>query len=501
MADVKADGGKRGDLFGHPRGLTYLFTTEMAERFSYYGMTAILVYYLTEQLLLPGQVDQVIGYHAIKQAVELVVGPVTNVEFAADIAGLYTGLVYLTPFFGGMLADRVTGQRYTVIGGGILMALGEFTLTQTPLFFLGLLMLILGNGAFKPNISTQVGNLYKPGDSRIDRAYSIFYVGINLGAFLSPYICGTLGERMCTDDWSWSHGICSALGQSAGWHFGFFAAGVGVSLGVLVYVLSLRALPTDRVTRAKRGDNTAAMPKMNNQDWKSIFALVALCVPITFFWTSYQQQAITIAFWTRDYTDRVFMPGIIDYVLPATWSQSINPLMIFLFTPLVVGLWARQARRGREPSTVIKMAIGCFLLAASFAIMAGVATLAGPHGHASWTWLILFFAVYTTGELYLSPIGLALVARVAPQQVLSMMMGFWFITSFIGNTLAGYMGSFWDRMAKPEFFLMIAALPAGAAVVIFLFDRPLRPIIEERIKQPLTPGPDMATEEAVESQA
>jgi POT family proton-dependent oligopeptide transporter len=486
---------KTPQLFGHPRGLTYLFTTEMAERFSYYGMSAILVYYLTEQLLLPGHSDHVIAYNAVKQAFESVVGPLTPTAFAADIAGLYSGLVYLTPFFGGMLADRVTGQRYTVIFGGILMAIGEFLLTQEALFFFGLLMLIFGNGLFKPNISTQVGNLYKPGDSRIDRAYSIFYVGINIGAVLSPLICGTLGEKMCTADWAWSHDICARFGETAGWHFGFFAAGVGVALGVLVYLMAIRTLPPDRIARAKAGD-VSAKKKLTGQDWKAIFALVALCFPITFFWTSYQQQAITIAFWARDYTDRIFLPGLVDFEIPATWSQLINPAMIFAFTPIVIVLWGRQAKRGKEPSTVLKMAIGCFLLAASFAIMAGVAKITGPHGHASWMWLILFFTVYTFGELYLSPIGLALVARVAPQQVLSMMMGMWFITSFVGNTLAGYMGSFWDKLDKTEFFLIVAAIPAAAAVVIWVFDRPLKPIIEGRIKSPLTPGPDIATEEA-----
>jgi POT family proton-dependent oligopeptide transporter len=489
---------KEPTWFGHPRGLTYLFTTEMAERFSYYGMTAILVYYLTQQLLLPGHVEHILGYHGVKGAFEAVVGKLTVTEFATDLAGLYTGLVYLTPFFGGLLADRVTGQRYTVIVGGVLMACGEFLLTQDALFFPGLLMLIIGNGAFKPNISTQVGNLYKPGDTRIDRAYSIFYVGINLGATLAPLICGTLGEKMCTASWMWSQHVCNTLGQSAGWHFGFFAAGVGLSLGVLVYLFALRTLPPDRIARARSGDATAGRSKLTGQDWKAIFALVALCFPITLFWTSYQQQAITIALWVRDFTNRIFIPGVVNFEIPATWSQSINPIMIFAFTPIVIGLWSRQAKRGNEPSTVIKMAIGCFLLAASFVIMAGVAWMTGAHGHASWVWLLAFFAIFTAGELYLSPIGLALVARVAPQQVLSMMMGFWFITSFVGNTLAGYIGSFWDRMDKPEFFLMVAALPAAGSIVIWIFDRPLKPILEKKAeKSELQPGPDIATEENV----
>jgi POT family proton-dependent oligopeptide transporter len=463
-------------LFGHPRGLTYLFSTEMAERFSYYGMTSILIFYLSKHLLLPGNHDEVIGYDAVKRAFEAVVGPTTVNGFASELSSLYSGLVYLTPWIGGVLADRIFGQRYTVIVGGILMAIGEFMLTQDSLFFFGLLFLIVGNGAFKPNISTQVGNLYRAGDSRIDRAYSIFYIGINLGAFLSPFICGTLADKV-------------------GYHWGFFAAGVGMVLGVLVYVFSLRTLPPDRITRIRRGEATETRAKLTGQDWKAIGALVALCIPITFFWTTYQQQAIAIQFWADSFTDRRVVPGLINFVMPPEWSQSINPIMIFAFTPVVIWYWTRQARRGKEPSTVMKMAIGSFLLAASFVIMAGVAMLAGPTGHVSWMWLILFFTVYTFGELYLSPIGLSLVARVAPAQVLSMMMGFWFITSFIGNTASGYLGSFWDKMAKPEFFLVTAIIPAVATVVIWLFDRPLKPILEERMKVP-TPGQDLATEEA-----
>jgi POT family proton-dependent oligopeptide transporter len=459
---------KERTWFGHPRGLTFLFTTEMAERFSYYGMTAILVYYVTQQLLLPGHVENVIGYHAMKGVFESIFGPLTIVRFASEIAGVYTGLVYLTPIIGGLIADRFWGQRYTVILGAVLMAAGEFVLTSDSTFFFGLLLLIVGNGFFKPNISTQVGNLYKPGDSRIDRAYSIFYVGINIGATLAPLICGTLGERV-------------------GWHWGFFAAGIGLTLGLLVYLFALRTLPVDKVTQAK----AIKEPRkpLTGQDWKAIISLILLFVPIFAFWLAFQQQAITIALWARDYTDR-YAGG---FLIPATWSQSIDPIMIFAFTPIVVALWAYQARKRTEPTTVVKMAIGCVLLALSFLLMAGVAYMTGPHGRASWLWLIPFFTIYTFGELYVSPIGLALVARVAPVQVLSMMMGFWFLSIFVGNVLAGYAGSFWDQMDKTHFFLMIAVIPAVAAVVVWLFDRPLRPILEKG-SAPLQPGPDVATE-------
>ena len=445
-------------LFGHPVGLTYLFTTEMAERFSYYGMTALLVFYLTKQLLLPGHVEHVLGYASVKGAFEWALGPLSPEEFAANITGLYTGLVYFTPAFGGFLADRFWGQRYTVIGGGILMAAGEFMLTRDSLFFFGLLALIIGNGFFKPNISTQVGNLYKAGDSRIDRAYSIFYVGINIGALLAPLICGTLGEEV-------------------GWHLGFLAAGVGVSLGVLVYIFALRTLPPDRITRARREGTAVVRSKLTAQDWKAIGALIALCIPSALFWMSDQQQSITIAFWAMNNTNRTFIPGVSDFQIPATWAQSINPFFIFAFTPLVIALWSHQARRGKEPMTATKMAIGCALQAISFVMMAGVAWLTGPNALASWVWLLPFFAVYTLGELYVSPIGLALVARVAPQQVLSMMMGIWFASIFVGNTMAGFLGGFWDRMGKPEFFLAVAGVSLVAAGLTWLFSFPLKPIL------------------------
>ena len=468
-ADMKS---RERSLFGHPIGLSFLFTTEMAERFCYYGMTAILVYYLTEQLLLPGHTEHVWGYLAVKGAYESVLGRLSAEEFASNIAGLYTGLVYLTPFFGGMLADRVWGQRYTVIGGGVLMAIGEFMLVDETLFFPGLLLMIIGNGGFKPNISTQVGNLYQPGDSRIDRAYSIFYVGINIGATLAPLICGTLGEEVA-------------------WRWGFFAGGVGLTLGVIVYLFGLRTLPPDRVTRARREGTKVARAPLTRQDWKAIIAIVVLLVPTTLFWAAYQQQSITILFWARDFTDRTLIPGLSNFQIPATWSQSVNPFMIFAFTPVLIWYWARQARRGTEPLTIDKMVIGCALLTISFVIMAAVAWMVGPHGRASWAWLLVHFSIYTVGELYLSPIGLALVARVAPPQVLSMMMGAWFVSNFIGNTLAGYMGGFWDQMSKPKFFLLIAALGAASVVITWLLRFPLKPILH-RDEAPAAPAEPVA---------
>jgi POT family proton-dependent oligopeptide transporter len=467
---------RQAQLFGHPRGLTFLFTTEMWERFSYYGMRAILVLYLTNFLLLPGPSEHILGYHAIKSLFENVFNggqPLGVQPFSSLIYGNYTAFVYLTPFFGGMIADRWIGQRYSVIIGGVTMAVAEFVLMSPNLLFVGLLLLIIGNGFFKPNISTQVGNLYQAGDARIDRAYSIFYVGINVGAFFSPLVCGTLGENI-------------------GYHWGFFAAGVGMVVGQLIYVLALRTLPPDRVARLK--SKTEEHKKLTGQDWKAVIAIILLCLPTTLFWATYEQQGNTINLWAQDFTDRRLIPGIIDWQIPVTWFQAFNPFMIFAFTPLVVAFWARQAKDKKEPTTVSKMALGNLLLAISYLVMASAAYLTGT-GHASWFWLLGFFAVITMGELYLSPIGLALVARVAPPSILSMMMGLWFITSFTGNQLQGYIGSFFSEMNKTQFFLLCASLGGVAAVVTWLFERPLRPILEGKTAEPQKLAPSGAPAE------
>jgi len=246
-------------IFGHPRGLFVLFFTEMWERFSYYGMRALLVYYMIKHLTIVQ-------------------------DEASNIYGLYTGFVYLTPFFGGILADRWIGQRRAVILGAILMSLGHFMMAWEVLFFPALLFLILGNGAFKPNISTQVGNLYEPGDARRDRAFSIFYVGINLGAFFSPLVCGTLGERY-------------------GWHYGFGAAGVGMVIGLTIYLLGSRWLPGDARVPTKITEQESNTPITQDERGR-IWGLVAICLMSTAFWVAYEQQGNTMALWADAHTDR-----------------------------------------------------------------------------------------------------------------------------------------------------------------------------------------------------
>jgi POT family proton-dependent oligopeptide transporter len=446
--------GERGDqLFGHPKGLSFLFATEMWERFSYYGMRALLVLYMVDYLLKPEIAHDVLGLATLKRGLEAVSGPLGIQPLASQIYGLYTGLVYLTPIFGGILADRWIGRTPTVILGAVLMVAGHFMMAFEHLFLVALVLLILGNGAFKPNISTQVGGLYASDDPRRDRAYSVFYVGINIGAFFSPLVCGSLGENV-------------------GWHYGFASAGVGMAIGLATYLAGLPRLPKQQFQ-----DPPVEAGKPANPDlMKSLLGLAILLIPSTLFWAAYEQQGNTIALWIEQSTDRrldlLFWQGEI----PVTWFQAINPLMIFAFTPPLIACWSRWAKVGREPSTIGKMAFGCMLLSLAYLVMAAAAWSGAP-ASASSLWLLLYFAVLTIAELYFSPIGLSLVSNVASNRSRSTVMGIWFTTSFVGNMAAGWIGSFWSTLSNASFFLLVAALGAVAAIAIHLARPVLRRLL------------------------
>jgi POT family proton-dependent oligopeptide transporter len=441
-------------LFGHPAGLSILFLTEMWERCSYYGMRGLLVLYMVQHLFT-GNTDQLMGYATIKGGLEWVFGPLGAQPLSSQIYGLYTGLVYLTPLFGGILADRLLGQRKTVVVGAVLMAVGHFLMAFETLFFLALFFLILGNGAFKPNISTQVGNLYAADDPRRDRAFSIFYVGINVGAFFSNLVCGTLAFTL-------------------GWHWGFGAAGVGMLIGLVIYLAGQHLLAPDNLMKQKKGEVAEKVP-LTSAEWKRVWALIVLCGLNVVFWAVYEQQGNTMQLWAEDQT---VWPTIFGFTIPSPWFQSFNPFFIFTLTPLIIAFWAWQSKRGKEASSVVKMAIGCFILGISFIVMIVAAKVVGDgRGHFSW----LFFAtmLLTVGELYLSPVGLSLVSRVAPARIVSMMMGMWFLSSFFGNYLSGLIGTFYDRIPRETFFLFLTILGVAAGVVIWVLNRPLRKAMEE----------------------
>ena len=427
--------GWRGkNLFGHPKGLFVLFLTEMWERFSYYGMRALLVYYMIKQLMFTqGQ--------------------------ASQIYGIYTGLVYLTPVLGGILADRALGQRRAVILGAVLMAVGHFLMACQSAFFPALFFLILGNGAFKPNISTQVGNLYPPGDPRRDRAFSIFYVGINLGAFFSPLVCGTLGEIY-------------------GWHYGFGAAGVGMVVGLSIYLLGQRWLAPDNLMDRKVSEE-GALPPLTTEEKSRVWGLIAVCLVSVAFWAAYEQQGNTLALWVDTNTDR----HLFGWEFPASWFQSLNPALVFLCTPGIIKFWAWQSRKNTEPSAVAKMAFGCVLLASGFLVMVPAARLYAAEGTpVSVLWLFFCTFLVTLGELYLSPVGLSLVTKLSPARMVSMMMGVWFLSAFVGNYAAGFLGHYWETMPKDVFFIMIATIALFAGLAITLMLKPLKRAMESEHK-------------------
>ena len=443
------------DIFGHPAGLTWLFATEMWERFSYFGNAALVILYMVKYLFEPGRVEAVVGYGAVKAALEFLFGPLAPQPFASQLFGFYTGLAYLAPVVGGMLADRLLGQRRTVIIGAVLMAIGHFLMAVESLFFFALLFLILGIGAFKPNISTQVGSLYAPDDRRRDRAYSIFYIGINIGAFLAPLVCGTLAVAY-------------------GWHYGFDAAGVGMLISLAIYLYGQRALPPD----APRPRNASREQKpLAPVERRAVLALVLVCALVAFFWATYDQQGNTIMLWAEDFTDRNIDLGVWRGELAAPWFVALNPLFIFIFTPLIVRLWAWQGRRNREPFAVSKMAFGCICVALANLLMAAAATFSAAK--ASPFWLVGYFVLITVGELFLAPVGLALVSRIAPARLLSMMMGVWLATTFPADILGGWLGGFFSTMPKSHFFLMMATIAALAGAAMWALTKPLRAMLTQ----------------------
>jgi POT family proton-dependent oligopeptide transporter len=426
------------DTNKHPAGLYVLFFTEMWERFSYYGMRAILIYYMMKQLMF-------------------------TQENASSIYGYYSGLVYLTPFFGGIIADRWLGQRRSVIIGGLLMAAGQFTLMFQQLFFPGLALLILGNGAFKPNISTQVGNLYPAGDRRRDSAFSIFYVGINVGAFFSPLICGTLGEMY-------------------GWKYGFMSAGVGMLVGLAVYMWGQKHLSADNIMKTSVSAEQKASQKLDSSAKSKIVALIVLAIFNIMFWAVYEQQGNTLALWADANTDR----HIFGWEMPASWVQSLNPAMIAMLTPMVVGIWAYQGKRKKEPSSIAKMGIGCALLGIAFLVLIPPARSFAANGQpVSIGWIALCITILTVGELYLSPVGLSLVTKLSPAWMVSMMMGVWFLSSAAAGPLTGQLGTLWSKMSKENFFMLMAGLSFAVAIGFFAMLKPLKKAIGHGEKEPV----------------
>ncbi len=491
----------------HPKGLFVLFFTEMWERMSYYGMRALLVLYMTKYLLAdPERFQSVIGLDALKR----IVGANLEIQpFSSELYGLYTGFVYLSPFFGGILADKVFGKRKTVYVGAFLMAIGHFLMAFEASFLLALFFLILGNGAFKPNISSQVGNLYPEGDSRRDGAFTLFYMGINLGAFFSPILCATFAEF-----------LAKSLGYTepqATWHIGFTLAGIGMLLGIVIYHFGRKHLPEETAQLAPEaarpgiiwktllgfllvmvgffiflslpmtfkliigagiiGGIIFFISKLKDQVERSkVMALVVLCSLTIFFWAIFEQQGNTLQLWADEKADWTILGG------RAETYQSFNPFMIFLFAPILDTWWAVRARKGKKSSSVRKMAIGSFLAGAAFLFLAWGSNQVTPDKSLiNMTWLAVTTFIFTMGELYLSPIGLSFVTKVAPARMLAMMMGMWFLSSFIGNYLSGYLGGFYSTMSNQSFFMMFFVLGTALGIGFLVSERILEKAIGKNV--------------------
>ena len=410
--------------FGQPRGLVVLFLTEMWEKFSFYGMKALLIYYMIRHLQFP-QAD------------------------ASLIYGAYAGGVYLTPIFGGYLADRWLGRRRAILIGGSLMALGHFTLAFESAFSAALVLIALGNGLFLPNLPSQVGDLYDEKDPRRGGSYNVYYVGVNLGALLAPLVCGTLGEVY-------------------GWHVGFGAAGIGMCLGLVIYVLGRRHLPPDRPRAEAAGDAPAAPGR------RSFVPLLLVGLAVVLFRSGYEQSGNTLAVWAATGVAR----SLGSLTVPVTWMQSLNPLFVFLFTPFVIAGWRRAAERGREPSSLAKMALGAAGVALSYLMLA---LLAATHGSTpvSMLWVGAFFVVYTLAELYILPVGLGLFARLAPRGMGATVIAAWFLASFGGNLLSGVVGRQLAPLGAAGFFVLLGAVTGAAAVALYA----LRPLLR-RVEAP-----------------
>jgi len=422
--------------FGHPRGLSTLFFTEMWERFSFYGLKALLILFMTAAAAQGG-----LGFSA---------------ERAGSIIGWYGFGVYASAIAGGMLADRVFGQYRSVLLGGIIIALGHFTMAipTVTTFYLGLCLIVAGTGLLKPNASTMVGALYDPDDARRDAGFSIFYVGINVGAFVAPLIVGTLG-------------------QEVSWHAGFLCAGIGMTIGLIQYVAGkprlLPALQRLGQTEKHAAPSTEPWWRFTREEWGRVAAIAVLFVFSSIFWGAFEQASSSLNL----FADRLTQNRLFGFDFPSTWYQSLNSMfMIFGLAPLMGWLWVRLGPR--QPSSPVKFALGLIFVGLGFALIVPAAKMAQERGVlvSPW-WLIGLYFLHTIGELCLSPVGLSIVTKLAPQQIVGAMMGWWFLSIAVGNKLAGMAGGLFESLPLPRLFGAVSLTTFVAAAILLLLTRPL----------------------------
>jgi POT family proton-dependent oligopeptide transporter len=442
-------------FFGHPKGLAYLAFTEAWERFSYYGMTALLVLYMVNQLLLPGHVEHVVGFGGFRSALESVFGPLSTQALASQIFGLYAGFVYFTPMLGGWVADRWIGQRNGVVLGALAMSGGHIAMAFDQSFLLALLLLVTGSGLLKGNISAQVGSLYRRDDeARRTRGFAIFSMAINFGSVAGPLLCGLLA-------------------QLYGWHIGFGAAALFMLAGLATYLSGYRYLPA----RAER--RMLAAVAMTGRDWKIVAALLVVMVIAVFQSVAYYQVSNVFPVWVQGHVSL----GVGGFTIPIPWFQSIDPLFSIVGVPLLFSLWRWQGSRGGEPSDLGKIGTGAWVCAASNLILVGAIALFGGRVH--WIWALLYCGGLGIAFLYYWPTLLALVSRAAPAKINATMMGVCFLVLFLSNNIIGWIGTFYEKMSPIAFWSLHAGISAVGGILVIVLGPTLRRILEPRETQPL----------------
>ena len=438
-------------FLGHPRGLGYIAFAEAWERFSYYGMQALLVLYMVNRLLHPGHVEHIAGFIPFRHAIESLRGPLAIQPLASTIFGLYTGLVYLTPIAGGLIADRWLGRTRTITIGALLMSAGHFLMAFDVTFLLALTCLLCGVGCFKGNLASQVGALYPTGDNRRADAFQIYYIFINGGVIAAPLIAGTLGEVY-------------------GWHWGFGAAGVGMLIGLTIYLLGRKYLPHDSpvVEEKEASPNHIAKSKLTHRDKLAIVALLVLLPFLTIAVIPNQQIFNAYLMWAQDHANLIFF----GKKMPTTWLITLDSIVSVSFLFIAVIFWRLWSKKFREPAEITKISIGSFIAVTGMLSLAmGAAIAASSGAKVAIGWLIAFHVLNSAGFANVFPVSLALYARVAPPALSATIIGIYYLAFFAANNLVGWIGGLLEKMPATQFWLLHAGFAGVAGITFFLAGR------------------------------
>jgi POT family proton-dependent oligopeptide transporter len=444
----------RSDVLGHPRGLAFLAASEAWERFSFYGLQALLTLYMVRALLLPGHAEHVAGLAGLRGGLQALSGPMSDQALASAIFGLYGGAIYLTPILGGLLADRWLGRRRTVILGALLMAAGHFLMTFEPPFLLALGCMVLGAGCFKGNIAAQVGGLYAPNDQRRADAFQIFYAGINIGAVFAPLVCGALGEEV-------------------GWRYGFAVAGVGMLVGLAIYLAGQRDLPPETPRPAATGAPQTAQ-RLTRQEWKVVLLLFGLLPFLALGLVANQQIGNAYLLWARGRIDT----RVAGHALPLTWLLSLETIATLACLAGSARFWAVWARRRPEPDEMTKVVLGQALMTAAPLLLVAASALTTATGRpVSLAWPVGFSLLNEIGFANVLPVTLALYTRLAPRPLTGAIVGVYYLQLVGANLLAGALGGLLDKLTATAFWGLHAGLAAVATLALLAVRVRFRPLL------------------------